>query len=78
MVEENSTYMHISETTSSNYLGRKHKTFECPSKKVIILRGKDMCENKVRLTSFSKREKQNQNKHCVEKRKYFQNYMDST
>jgi len=65
--KENSTYMYISETTSSNYLGRKYKTFECPSKKIIILRGKDMSENKVRLTSSSKRQKQDQNKPFVEK-----------
>jgi len=36
--KENSTYIHISET-SSNCLGRKHKTFECPSKKSYHSKG---------------------------------------
>jgi len=67
---ENSTYVHISET-SSNCLSRKHKTFACPSKKVIILRGKDLCENKVKLTFSYRGEKQDQNKPCVEKGNIF-------
>ena len=51
--KESSTYNHISETTCSNCLGRKHKTSECPNKRVIILRGKDLSKENVSLTSSS-------------------------
>jgi len=71
---ENSTYMHPSETTCSNYLGRKHKTSKCPSKRVIILRGKDLCENKASLTSSSKEEKQDKKKRYVEQGNIFKLY----
>jgi len=44
-------------------------TSECPRKKLIIERGKDLCKEKVNLASSSQREKKN--KPCVEARNIF-------
>jgi len=67
--KEKSTYVQTSEITYSKHLSRKHKTSNCPSKRVVILKGEDLCvnQNKVCLNYFFKEEKQHQYKPCVEK-----------